>query len=248
MTRRIFPKPSISDELPILLRAFVEKAQKDPSKYRRASGQNLQAASEWSMVIDCETTTDPGQSLQIGFCRIYYGNELRRHVLFHADDLGGSDLKIVNNFAKPGLEILSRQEFIESIFYKYAYHLRAIIIGFNLPFDLSRLAILHGSARGSMRGGFSLKLSPLNYQPHVQIKHLSKYVSIIRFAAFESPANRSQRKRGRAVPYKRGYFLELRALAAALFSRSFTLAKLADFLGVDHRKLETDHHGKPLTR
>ena len=63
----------------------------------------------------------------------------------------------------------------------------------------------------------------------------------------ESPANRSQRKRGRGVPYKRGYFLELRALAAALFSRSFTLAKLAGFLDIEHGKLETDHHGKPLT-
>jgi hypothetical protein len=100
-----------------------------------------------------------------------------------------------------------------------------------------------------MRGGFSLKLSPFNYQPPVQVKHLSKYVSIIRFAApFVSPNSRSQLKHGKRNPHKRGYFLELRALAAALFSRSFTLAKLAEFLGVNHAKLETDHHGKPLTR
>ena len=245
---RILPKLKVSDELPILLRAFVESAVKDPSRLRKVGGKILQAASDYSIIIDDETTTDPGQSLRIGFCRVYYRDELRRQVLFYADDLCESDLKIVSQFGKPGLEIMSREEFAETIFYKYAYHRRAMIIGFNLPFDLSRLAVSHSSARRSMRGGFSLKLSSHSYQPNVQIKHLSKYVSIMRFAAFESPANRSQRKRGRAVPYKRGYFMELRALAAALFSRSFTLAKLAEFLGVKHRKLETVHHGKPLTR
>ena len=41
-----------------------------------------------------------------------------------------------------------------------AYDLRASIVGFNLPFDISRLAIKHGSARGkAMRGGFTFKLS-----------------------------------------------------------------------------------------
>jgi hypothetical protein len=248
MTNRQLPFPKVSDELPILLRAFVESAQKVPRNFRLASGQNPQAASDWSIVIDNETTTDPGQSLRVGFCRVYHRDEFRRHVLFHADDLSGNDLKIVNQFARPHLEIMSREEFVDTIFYKYAYHLRAMIIGFNLPFDLSRLAVSHASARGSMRGGFSLKLSLQHYQPPVQIKHLSKYVSILRFAAFESLANRSQRKRGRAVPYKRGYFLELRALAVALLSRSFTLAGLAEFLGVEHQKLETDNHGKPLTR
>jgi hypothetical protein len=249
MTNRQLPYPKISDELPILLRAFVESARKNPSKSRGSGRQNLQAASDWSVIIDNETTTDPGQSLRIGFCRVYHRDEMRRHVLFYADDLSGNDLRIVRQFAKPDLEIMSREEFIDTIFYKYAYHLRAMIIGFNLPFDLSRLAVSHASARGSMRGGFSLKLSPLNYQPPVQIKHLSKYVSMMRFAApFVSPNSRSQLKHGKKNPHKRGYFLELRALAAALFSRSFSLARLAEFLGVEHRKLETGHHGKPLTR
>jgi hypothetical protein len=249
MNRRFSPVPSVTDKLPILLRAYVESATKDPKRVRRSSGHAIQGASDWSLVFDTETTTDPGQAMRIGFCRVYYRNELRRHVLFYADDLRGNDLSVVKRHAKPGLEIMPPKEFIDTIFYKYGYHLRAMIVGFNLPFDLSRLAVSHAPARKTMRGGFSLKLSPLNYQPPVQVKHLSKYISMVRFAApFVSPNSRSQLRHGKKNPHKRGYFLEVRALAAALFSRSFTLASLAEFLGVAHGKMETDHHGKALTR
>ena len=51
-------------------------------------------------------------------------------------------------------------EFVDEVLYGRAYDLRASIVGFNLPFDISRLAIGHGSARGkAMRGGFTFKLS-----------------------------------------------------------------------------------------
>jgi hypothetical protein len=250
MTSRLFPHPSVSDELPLFLRAFVETAKQDPRKLRRSNAQQIQGASDWSVVFDTETTIDPGQSLRIGFCRVYYRDELRHHVLFYPDTLTKRDMDVVRQYAKSTrVALMTRDEFVDKIFYKYGYHLRAMIIGFNLPFDLSRLAISHAPARGPMRGGFSLKLSPLNFLPPIQVKHLSKYVSIMRFAApYVSPNSRSQLKHGKKTPHKRGYFLEVKALAAALFSRSFTLGSLADFLGVPHSKLDTDRHGKPLTR
>lgn len=253
MTHRLFPCPNVSDERPIMLRAFVESATRDPKGPRRAAQSAIQRSSEWSLVFDTETTTDAGQALRIGFCRIYYRDEPRRHVLFYNPDpdvLSASDRKVISQYEKSTqIEVMTRDEFVDAIFYKYGYHLRGMIIGFNLAFDLARCAVAHASARGTMRGGFSLKLSPFNYQPPIQVKHLSKYISMIRFAApFVSPTNRSQLKHGKRVPHKRGYFLEVRALAAALFSRSFSLQSLADFLGVEHGKLETDHHGKPLTR
>lgn len=59
-------------------------------------------------------------------------------------------------------------EFIDDVLFARAYDLRASIVGFNLPFDISRLAIRHGSARGkAMRGGFTFKLSPLWWRPAV---------------------------------------------------------------------------------
>jgi hypothetical protein len=74
MTRRVFPCPNVSDELPILLRAYVESAAKDPNSARR-SEQGPKNASDWSLVFDTETTTDPGQALRIGFCRVYHRDE-----------------------------------------------------------------------------------------------------------------------------------------------------------------------------
>lgn len=56
----------------------------------------------------------------------------------------------------------------------------AQIVGFNLPFDLSRLAIRHSSARRTMKGGFSLTLA--EDRPHVVVKHLSQQSALIRFA------------------------------------------------------------------
>ena len=148
----------------------------------------------------------------------------------------------------PKVELMTRADFIDGIFYKYGYHLRAMIIGFNLPFDLSRLAVSHAAARTLCVAALAEAVTR-NYQPPRQVKHLSKYVSMIRFAApFVSPNSRSQLKHGKKNSHKRGYFLEVRALAAALLSRSFKLASLAEFLGVEHAKMEIEYHGKPLTR
>lgn len=244
----------VAEHLPILLRAFAEPAtsgQKQPRR-RKANGNHLHA-SEWSLVFDCETTTDPGQALRFGFCRVYRNEELRKHICFYRPDgVSKSELALIKKCATTHeFEVMPTAEFIDKVFYKYGYHLRAMIVGFNLPFDLSRLAIGHSAARPtkrdqSMYGGFSLKLSPLANCPPIQFKHQSRYVSLLRFAGYNPQPARSQRKRGERVPAKRGYFLDLRTLAAALFSRSFSLASLAQFVGAP-RKLHTNEHGKTLT-
>jgi hypothetical protein len=40
--------------------------------------------------------------------------------------------------------------FVDEVFFVYAYDLRGTCVGLNLPFDLSRLAIGHGSAEGTV--------------------------------------------------------------------------------------------------
>ena len=141
-------------------------------------------------------------------------------------------------------------EFVENVFFKIGYDLRALIIGFNLPFDISRLAIYHGASRGRvMKGGFSFQLSPHRYWPNIQIKHLSARVSLIRFTTRPGRiAGRGMRRRKFRIPPQPGYFIDVRTFAAAITSRSFSLAGLADFLGTETRKSETDEHGKSVTR
>ena len=77
------------------------------------------------------------------------------------------------------IHLRKRAEFADEIFYRSAYAVGAQIVGFNLPFDLSRLAIRHASARRSMKGGFSLTLS--EDWPPVAVKHLSQRAALIRF-------------------------------------------------------------------
>ena len=45
----------------------------------------------------------------------------------------------------------------------------------------------------------------------------------------------------------RGLFVDVHTFATALLSRSFTLATLSQFLGVETRKHDSDEHGKTLT-
>ena len=88
------------------------------------------------------------------------------------------------------------------VLYRYGYHYGGSIVGFNLPFDLSRLAIKPGSARGdTMRGGFTLKLHPIKRNPNIRIKHLSARASLISFAAPPKARDgRSSRKRKISQP------------------------------------------------
>jgi hypothetical protein len=91
---------------------------------------------------------------------------------------------IARQARETGLELLTKEDFVENVFYKLAYELRATIVGFNLPFDISRLAVGHNSARRRpMRGDFSFQLSENRWRPRIQVKHLSRRASMIRFTA-----------------------------------------------------------------
>ena len=99
--------------------------------------------------------------------------------------------------------------FIDEIFFGIGYDLRATIVGFNLPFDLSRLAIRHGSARGKlMQSGFTHQLSEHKYRPNVQIRHLSARSAFVQFPTrvgrFDTRGMRKRRQK--ALP-RRGYFV-----------------------------------------
>ena len=150
--------------------------------------------------------------------------------------------------ARDKLVLRSISEFIEKVFFKYGYEREGVIVGFNLPFDISRIAIRHASARGFMRGGFTFILSEHPWRARIQVKHLSARSA---FIAFTIPGKqlhgKGMRNRGIRVSPHRGFFLDLKTLAAALTATSYTLATLGKFLRIEHLKLETEEHGGPLT-
>src|SRR4029077_7980327 len=130
----------------------------------------------------------------------------------------------------------------DEVLYDRAYDLRASIVGFNLPFDISRLAVKHGSARGkAMRGGFTFKLSSKWWRPAIQVRRLNARASLMQFTHPPKRRDpRGHRKRKIPPPPRRGTFSELKTIGAALLSQSFNLASLADFLKTLTRKAESD--------
>ena len=126
-----------------------------------------------ALVFDTETKTDPTQKLNFGCFRLY---ELKRNSyscveegLFFADKLRGPDRTILERYvANPlnipktetfppqlKLKLMGRNEFIRKVLWG-AIRRGDLIVGFNLPFDLSRIAVKFTNAR---KNGWSLALT-----------------------------------------------------------------------------------------
>ena len=241
------------DRPPIALRAYAPPPPSKPSgePSRKTRSGKTAPPSEWTLVFDTETTVDAAQRLRIGAYQFRKGDEMDEGGLFYDPAIiSDEELSLLRRVAaERGLNVRSVPEFIDDVFFARAYDLRASVVGFNLPFDISRLAINHGSARGkAMRGGFTFRLSRLWWRPAIQVRHLNARASLIQFTHPPKRRDpRGQRKRKIAPRNRRGSFIDLKTIAAALYSRSFSLASLADFLKTPTRKAESGGHGKQLT-
>ena len=65
--------PQPTDSLAISLRAFVTDPQAKP---RRPSNWRPPRSSQWTLVVDTETTTDPSQRLRFGCYQLRKGEAL----------------------------------------------------------------------------------------------------------------------------------------------------------------------------
>jgi AraC-like DNA-binding protein len=237
------------EPLDIHLRAYAQPLSQKQSTVTNARSRTLEP-SQWTLVFDTETTTDPSQRLRIGSYCLCKGPEVAERGLFHeAGVLSGEELELLRRYAKKrDLKLLTRAEFVDQVFLKIGYNCKATIVGFNLPFDISRIAIGHHSARGSMRGGFSFKLTELPYHPRVQVKHLSSRQALIQFTVpATQPRSRGVRNRELMQRKRRGFFVDVRTLGAALLGKTDSLETLSATLEVDTPKSRSDGHGKALT-
>ncbi len=262
------------DRLIISLRAYITRAPTKPKKGEKSAKPKKAYAdprdhygerippSDWVLVFDCETRTTPDQRLRFGAYQLRYkGRIWERGSFYEPEVLSAAEQALLHQVmdeeiaASDGerIRVMTRAEFVEKVFYDSAYAVGAQIVGFNLPFDLSRLAICHSSARRSMRGGFSLVL--LETQPAVAVKHLSQRASLIRFTGMKPEKNERDEDIDPDAPDEteekdepdRGYFVDLKTLAAALTSKSHSLESLSALLKVPTPKEESGEHGGPLT-
>ena len=269
------------ERLPIALRAFTER----PSARPRGRTPGAVPWPQRILVLDFETTTDETQRMLFGsyrYIRTAGYRELRlmtvEEGLICADDLADADLAILREYVKtrqadviegvePKLHLYSASEFLERVFWRAAAKnpgrdglaQPAAVVGFNLPFDLSRLASAVSRARGgrtkaaqrnsAMAGGFSFsmfrhedengELREHQYRPRVAIKTIDSkrhLVGLVPPGKIDDPDTFDNGFRG--------HFLDLRTLAFALTDRSYSLSTACESWGVEHPKTEAAEHGR----
>lgn len=252
----------------------------DPQRYdvksERNSGKMIRSAtmrpSKWRrsvLIFDTETTIEPTQRLTFGSYR--FGRwrcdgtlVITEEGLFHADTLAAADpegFALLSEYAaihKPDTTGLNRnrdlafrscRDFLDKVLWP-AIQQDALIVGFNLPFDMSRIACDVSPARGRHRGGFSFMLwDYLNpetgerkehqFRPRVRITEIDSKRSRMDIT---QPKGRPLGSNGRPIVYRPG-FLDLRTHAFALTDRGYSLKSACDAFNVDQGKAHTDAHG-----
>jgi len=242
------------DPLMVALRVFAARDEEEHHDERSSTTARPKKRKEpqRTLVIDTETTTDPSQRLNFGVWRYYVDRRNGLPGLFcveegivYADDLPERDpagFAVLQAVARtqgadvaPGrdseLKLLSRSEFVEKVLWPYAYRQRATVVGFNLPFDLSRLAIACAPARSRFAGGVSLKLFDVErYRPRIAYKALDSKRTLM---GFTTPYGVDQGFRG--------HFLELRTLVFALTDCGHTLESACGAFEVPYEKRAVVH-------
>jgi len=218
------------------------------------------------LVFDTETRVDAAQRLTFGSYRFFIAGECQEEGLFFGTDLPAHDRQLLEQYvvdhsadaANKKLKLLTLQQFL-SKFYLAVYKTRCLLVGFNLPFDLSRLARDSATARGRFAGGFSLDLWPYidsfgneqknQYRPRIGIKQIDGKRALKGFTGRNGcdPEDLIPEGSANGEPeegYKfRGHFLDLRTLAFALTDKSYSLASACEAFDVEHGKQRADRHG-----
>jgi hypothetical protein len=255
--------PSPPEHMDIAVRAYAQPLK---HKAKRQSTDQQRPPSDWVLIFDTETTADASQRLRLGTYLIRNEKEPEKQeqgIFYVPDDpaaLSAADIETIKAYAGTHHQTLrTREDFIRNVFYEYGYNFRATIVAFNLPFDLSHLAISHEPCRQvtttpdgdpearhtdrTMVGGFTFKLLEQDY-PRVRVKHLSSRDALYQF--WVKPRFKNN-KRVRGGIHRRGHFVDVKTIGAALLGAPLSLKKLGKKLEVVHRKLDEDQHGGPVT-
>src|SRR5256712_3740946 len=210
-------------------------------------------------VFDTETRTDQTQRLTFGSYRFMVPGRPVNEKLFCGDDLPAKDHKVLERYvvgaeeSLPRLSLLTRLQFVDKIF-RAAYKGRCLLVAFNFPFDISRVACNFTNARRRFAGGFSLDLWSYlegrnRFRPSICIKYIDSKRALKGFTRRQEPDEEDLIPEGSTTGAKeedyafRGHFLDLRTLAFALTDKGYTLEKACEDFGVEHKKQHVTRHG-----
>ncbi|WP_321418435.1 DNA polymerase [uncultured Methanomethylovorans sp.] len=205
------------------------KALKHPLRFSRV------------LVFDTETTINHYQNLKIGYFKIYQKGYIQHEGLVYTPNtLTEKEIKALQDYSnKTNIALYTHDEFIDDVFYPEVFKLKTLCIGFNLPFDISRIAKDTGISRGKNKGGFTFTLSENRFNPPVIVKKLGNAYSF-KFTTT---------KENKGKEYFQGYFLDAQTLAKVLLqSNHISLAKAGEKLNTKNRKMKDIEHGRVTKR
>lgn len=241
---------NITPELaPIFVRAHT-RVKGEKARTAREGTTSTKWAT-FALVFDCETTRDVHQNLNFlwwRFCELKGGAYIcQQEGVVYADGLDRKAVKLILDYAHTlradvekgcpqNISVQSRTEFVNGLFWE-AIRAGAVIVCFNAPFDLSRLALEYREAR-SKNSGWSMVMwrydgKPDKFKPKLRIKPKDSRSAFIDLAGGDP--------NGRAV--YRGRFLDLSVLGVAMRSKHMTLDGFLETFGLTG-KLQHEPSGR----
>ena len=221
----------------IAVRGFTQKTEKAKANW---GSRDFKAplSHPRTLTFDTETVPDEYQNLTIGSFKVSHGAYKYRGLFYDPTSLNEREIKTIKEYSrKYDLDLYPRDEFIDNVFYPEVFRRQTLCNGFNLAFDLSRIAKRSGFSRGRNRGGFTLTLSDNPFNPPIIIKKLGEAYS------FEF----SRTKQNKGESYFSGYFLDTQNLAEVLLQKKETshisLDEAAKRLNTSTQKMKDIEHG-----
>jgi hypothetical protein len=203
------------------------------------TGEALPQWAKYALVVDCETTTTLDQKLTIGFARwveLLDGCYIcQEEIIFYGNDLEDNAVQLLRKFARthkadvePGyptkMSVMSRNEFVNGPLWNII-QAGGCVVGYNLPFDISRLAHDYTSTAKSDGWSFIMFTYPSGkenkHRPRIIIVPKDSHTTFIRLAGGRP------RQKGKPVPCSwpvpRGRFLDLLHMVSAMRSAHLPL-------------------------
>lgn len=228
------------DFLQIAVRAYAVPLENKTRKQKRR--RNKDQWPDLTLLFHCDTSSDISNRLIFGAYRVYHGVHLVDEALFYAEDLPKEMQEQLKEYcgthtegdmtSGPSLRLLSRSEFLKQILFEVGYKARGVVVGFDLPFHLSRLAATWTKARVERYAeGFSFVMIKYKdksgrerhnaFFPRIAIKAIDGKRALIGFT--------SAWQKGQGF---RGHFLDARVLAFTLSGTYFDLEGACNAFGV----------------
>lgn len=229
----------------IYLRALAVPAETKPPKDKSKEKDEDTPAEEpkwaaYALVLDTESRITPDQSLTFAVWRLCLleGDryEVTEEGILYSDALPAKDQKVLEAYVQthasdvrcfpPRFPLYSRSKFMQKVFRPALKRNGAMVVGFNLPYDLSRMAL---EWKEGNKGEWSLIMQQFpngnenKFYPRINITPIDSKKAFIELNFPHKKYQHEWKDRG-----KRIHFLDLRTLLWALYNKSYSLRAACD--------------------